>query len=199
MQIETHCSWVLILLFLTSARWIFSVAKDKPVLQPLGTGVSDYQGWMVTWQQFLNSSLPFCSLESQGTNSSDPTQAPWNPFHLGNVMLYYGAGALLALSLSHCVFCIWSITGMLHRTADDQSYKGVKNQSQYIQVRSASLRVYSFNLQWAVLILRLVNTSVCSYIHLCEFCFILCICTKTLRPLQQCALCRPGPLARSRH
>ena len=87
-------------------------------------------------------------------------------------MLHYGAGALLALSLSHCVFCIWSITGVLHRTADDRSNRGWKNQSQYTQVGSASLRVYSFNLQWAVLALTLVNTSACSYIYLCEFCVL---------------------------
>lgn len=127
---------------------------------------------MLTWQQFLNSSLPFCSLECQGTNTSDSPLVPWNPFHLVNVMLHYGAGALLALSLSHCVFCIWSITGVLHRTADDWSNRGWKNQSQYTQVGSASLRVYSFNLQWAVLALTLVNTSACSYIYLCEFCVL---------------------------
>jgi len=153
---------------------------------------------VLTWQQFLNSSLPFCSLECQGTNTSDSPLVPWNPFHLVNVMLHYGAGALLALSLSHCVFCIWSITGVLHRTADDRSNRGWKNQSQYTQVGSASLRVYSFNLQWAVLALTLVNTSACLHLSVWILCFILCICTKTLRPLQQCALCRPSPLARSR-
>lgn len=94
-----------------------------------GLGVSRKQ--ILTWQQFLNSSLPFCSPGYQGTNWDTAVAHPkshGNVFHLVHAMLYYGAGDLLPRSIFCFVFHVWSITGVLHSITTEKSNKGGENQ-----------------------------------------------------------------------